>query len=121
MPPTDPGVKHDGGKERAHLVLSGFSRALLEVAQVGTYGAAKYTDNGWESVPNGFARYSDAMLRHILAESKGKHDEESGLLHAAHAAWNALARLELGLRALEASGNEAARRCVPPGRAGDRK
>jgi hypothetical protein len=110
------GVKYDGGKERAHLVLTGFSRALLEVAWVGTQGALKYAEDDWLYVENGFARYSDAMMRHILKERKSKHDEESGLLHAAHIAWNALARLELGLRALEASGNEKARRCVPPGR-----
>lgn len=111
------GRKNDSGKERAHLVLTGFSRALMEVAQVGTQGALKYAEDDWLFVENGFARYSDAMMRHILAEKKCPHDKESGLLHAAHTAWNALARLELGLRALEASGNEAARRCVPPGRA----
>ena len=68
------------------------------VAMVGTYGAAKYTDNGWRSVPAGQERYTDAMLRHLLAEAQGlERDHESELLHAAHTAWNALARLELML------------------------
>jgi hypothetical protein len=36
------------------------------------------------------------MLRHVFDGTI--RDPESGLLHAAHAAWNALARLELALR-----------------------
>jgi hypothetical protein len=69
---------------------------------VGTFGAEKYTDNGWMDVPDGEARYTDALLRHVLADLGGRSkDEESGLLHAAHAAWNALAVLDLKLRELE--------------------
>lgn len=93
------GVKYDEGKPRAGLVLGGFSKALMEVSKVGTFGAEKYTDNGWVSVENGVERYTDAMLRHWLNEVSGEEvDEESGLHHAAHLAWNALARLELMLR-----------------------
>lgn len=93
------GVKLDQGKPRLSLVLGGFSMALNEVGKVGTFGAQKYTDSGWVTVENGGERYSDAMLRHVLAEYSGESvDSESGLLHAAHAAWNALARLELELR-----------------------
>lgn len=91
----DPGAKLDAGKTRVGLVALGFADALLAVADVGTFGAAKYSDNGWRQVPNGEARYTDALLRHILAEPAGAVDEQSGLLHAAHAAWNALARLQL--------------------------
>ncbi len=95
-----PGAKHDGGKTRPSLVLGGFARALEAVAEIGTFGARKYCDHGWVKVPNGVARYTDAMLRHYLAEQRGEDvDEESGLLHAAHLAWNALARLDLMLRA----------------------
>lgn len=96
--PTDPGVKLDEGKPRLGLVLCGFPRALREVGRVGTFGAAKYTDHGWLLVERGYERYTDAMLRHILAEyADGDDDEESGILHAAHVAWNALARLEFKL------------------------
>jgi hypothetical protein len=78
-------------------VVATYPKALMEVIKVGTFGAAKYTDDGWKSVPNGFNRYSDAMLRHIFKELIGEtHCKDSGLLHAAHAAWNALARAELG-------------------------
>lgn len=104
-----PGVKLDKGKPRAGLVLGGFSRALLAVADVGTFGAQKYTPHGWLSVPHGIERYTDAMVRHQLAEASGEQtDSESGLSHAAHAAWNALARLELLLA--EAKAREAAKR-----------
>ena len=55
------------------------------------------------SVPHGCERYTDAMYRHLLAEAAGQQcDAESGLAHAAHAAWCALARLELMLRDEEA-------------------
>lgn len=93
---NQPGAKLDAGKPRLSLVLLGFPHALTLVGEVGTYGAKKYTDNGWVSVPNGIERYSDAMLRHLLEEAIGPDiDRESELLHAAHVAWNALARLEL--------------------------
>lgn len=93
---NQPGAKLDARKPRLSLVLLGFPHALTLVREVGTYGAKKYTDNGWVSVPNGVERYTDAMLRHILEEAIGPDiDQESGLLHAAHVAWNALARLEL--------------------------
>lgn len=92
----DAGAKLDAGKNRIGLVVGGFSNALQAVSEIGTYGANKYSDNGWKSVPDGVNRYTDALYRHLLKESSGElADKESGFLHAAHAAWNALARLEL--------------------------
>jgi hypothetical protein len=97
--PNELGAKLDAGKNRLGLVMCGFARALQEVGKVGTYGAGKYTDNGWVEVPAGEQRYTDAMLRHLLREATGEeHDPDTGLRHAAHAAWNALARLDLALR-----------------------
>jgi hypothetical protein len=99
-----PGVKDDGGKNRAGLVVGYFPRALKEVGKVATFGARKYTPYGWLSVPNGIERYTGAMHRHLLDEAIGETvDKESDILHAAHAAWNALARLELMLRKSEES------------------
>lgn len=96
----EPGAKLDAGKNRPGLVLFSFARALDAVTAVGTYGANKYSDNGWIEVPNGQRRYTDAMMRHLLKEAGGEtHDKDTELLHAAHAAWNALARLDLMLRA----------------------
>jgi hypothetical protein len=98
----DPGAKLDAGKNRLGLVLGGFARALQEVGKVGTYGAAKYSPNGWMEVPDGVARYTDAQLRHHLEFAAGRlTDGDTGLLHLAHEAWNALARLELVLRQRE--------------------
>jgi hypothetical protein len=94
------GAKLDAGKNRVSLVLGGFARALEEVSRVGTFGANKYTDNGWIEVPNGIERYTDALGRHLLKECQGElTDPDSNLMHAAHLAWNALARLDLMLRA----------------------
>jgi hypothetical protein len=93
-----PGAKADATKIRAGLVLLNFAHALQAVAEIGTFGARKYSDNGWKQVPAGIDRYTDALLRHLLAEGTGEYlDQDSGLLHAAHCAWNALARLELML------------------------
>jgi len=95
-----PGLKFDAGKPPVvRGVLQYFPRALEAVAEISAAGAEKYTWNGWQSVPDGVVRYGDAMGRHILGEATdGPIDPESGLLHAAQVAWNALARLELMLR-----------------------
>lgn len=91
--PHTPGAKLDLNKPNCDLVFGGFANALLEVAKVGTFGAKKYTDNGWKSVPNGIPRYRSAIYRHLLTQ---EHlDPESGLPHLAHAAWGCLAALEL--------------------------
>lgn len=105
--PNEPGAKLDAGKIRPELIMRGFSNALIHVSKVGTFGANKYTDDGWESVPNGVQRYTDAMYRHLLEEHRGSIiDKDSGLLHAAQTAWNALARLELMLRDYESRSDD---------------
>lgn len=103
--PHVPGAKLDAGKVRAWLCISGFSRALMAVADVTTKGAVKYTPNGWRDVPNGQERYKDAMMRHQLSLGQGEQiDKDTGCLHLAQVAWNALAALELELT--EACGHE---------------
>lgn len=90
------GAKFDRNKPRVELVLGGFALALIEVAKVGTFGAQKYTDHGWKSVPRGFQRYQDAAGRHRLHRQAGDiFDKESKLIHLAHEAWNVLACLQL--------------------------
>jgi hypothetical protein len=93
-------TKYDGGKPAVYQGAIGyFPRAIREVSAVSTFGASKYAWKGWEQVPDGFNRYSDALGRHLLQEASGEDiDGDSGLLHAAQVAWNALARLELKLR-----------------------
>jgi len=96
---NDPGAKLDKNKPDLDLVLGDFSRALIEVGKVGTFGADKYSRHGWLSVPSGIRRYSSALLRHIFFWQQGELvDEDSKLLHLSHSAWNALAILELTLR-----------------------
>ena len=91
-----PGAKLDGGKLRPALVLGGFAAAVQAMVKVGSDGARKYTDNGWKTVPDGKARYEDALLRHLLAHLRGELiDEESGSPHISHCMWNAAAIYEL--------------------------
>lgn len=105
--PHEPGAKCDAGKIQAGI-LGDFSRALSAIAEVGTHGAAKYTREGWCSVPCGIERYTDAKWRHLLASHHETHDPDSGFLHAAHEAWNALAVLELILREVDGHGEKLA-------------
>lgn len=97
--PNTPGAKLDAGKSPLFQgLLDYFPRACLAVAGVSAAGAKKYAWKGWESVPDGINRYSDAMLRHVANESiEGPLDPE-GFAHKAQVAWNALAVLELFLR-----------------------
>lgn len=82
-------------------MLRYFPRALEAVTVISEYGARKYEADGWRRVPDGFTRYTDALLRHLRAEGQGQAlDPESSRLHAEHVAWNALARLELLLTTL---------------------
>lgn len=101
--PHEPGAKLDAGKVCLYRgAIDYFPRAIEQVAAVSTFGASKYAWKGWQTVPEGFERYSDAMVRHLIAEGKGEtRDHDSGLLHASHAAWNALARLELILKDIQ--------------------
>lgn len=78
------GVKWDQKKLRYDLIPPSFSRGLAEVL---TYGAAKYSDDNWSKVPDLRRRYYAAMLRHVEAWRMGEaKDEESGLAHLDHAA-----------------------------------
>lgn len=97
------GLKHDAVKPRPLLILRSMARALQAVIEVGEHGARTYSEDNWLQVPGGIERYTNAMLRHQLKELAGDNvdDPDSGLTHAAHIAWNSLARLELMIRANE--------------------
>lgn len=98
------GRKDDAGKPRPTLVMRTMANALQQVLQVAEYGAKKYSPDNWLQVPDASQRYTDAMLRHQQAHLRGEAlDPESGLPHMAHAAWCALAVLELGARGGEAA------------------
>jgi hypothetical protein len=103
--PKDVAVKFDDGKAPIFQgFINRFPRAIIGVALVSEYGQRKYGSyDGWERVPNGLARYTDAKFRHAVAQSiDGPYDEyDSGLAHAAQEAWNAMARYEMLLRSGE--------------------
>jgi len=89
------GIKYDLGKTRMDLLPMD---ALLEVAKVLTFGANKYGDRNWEKGID-VQRLRAAQLRHDAAVEMGElTDSESGLLHTAHKACDALMELALRIR-----------------------
>lgn len=67
---------------------------LNEIARVYTKGANKYGENTWQYLDNGHERYKGALLRHLYEDSIGNDiDEDTGCMHLAQVAWNAIAML----------------------------
>ena len=93
----EPGAKMDAGKPDLLTSLRQFPNALAALSDVSIYGAETkgYGWNAWKLVPKGEERYRQACVRHI---STADFDDESGLAHAAHAAWNALAVRECEMK-----------------------
>jgi hypothetical protein len=61
------------------------SAAIEQIAEVLTYGAAKYDDNNWCRGAR-WGRYYAALLRHLFAWWRGEdRDPETGMSHLAHA------------------------------------
>ena len=75
--------KHDANKPRWDLFPLSVAQGVVDVL---TFGADKYTDDGWKHVPDGERRYFAALMRHLAAYQSGELvDEESGLSHLDHA------------------------------------
>lgn len=93
------GKKYDKGKSLVGTLCRVFPRALLGIGLCIEFGTHKYPDpNNWKKVENGFNRYQDAMMRHLLKFNSGEIlDNETHIPHLCHVAWNALAVLELYL------------------------
>jgi hypothetical protein len=87
------GVKYDSNKPRMDLLPP---RALLEVAKVLSFGAAKYAPGNWKRVDNLQARYTAAALRHIADHMIDPNavDEESHIDTLAHAICCLMFKLE---------------------------
>lgn len=84
---TPTGLKYDDNKLRYTLIPP---VALKGLAEVLTFGAAKYTPDNWKYVDNGKVRYLDALYRHLEAYRSGEVlDPESGLSHLKHILTNA--------------------------------
>jgi hypothetical protein len=104
----EPGAKLDAGKSPIFRgLLDYFPRACMAVADLSAAGAEKYAWKGWESVPDGYNRYQDALGRHQVYKpvegvwDKGWESRGQRILHDTAIAWNALAALELYLREQE--------------------
>ena len=92
------GIKYDSNKPRLAEMIADFAPELEQLCKVWEFGANKYSKSNWKLVDNGYNRYSNALIRHLIAEDKDYYDDESQLLHAAHIAFNALARMHFILQ-----------------------
>jgi hypothetical protein len=87
------GTRYSAGKP-AHwwaMPLGG----LRLVAQVTEYGSKKYAPLDWK-IGQSYSTLIDCTFRHLVAmvtDGVYSKDEESGMYHAAHAAWNLLTLL----------------------------
>ncbi len=76
------GWKADENKTRFDLIAPDCEKALAEVL---TFGANKYDDRNWEKGIN-FGRVYAALHRHLNSFwSRENLDDETGMLHLAHA------------------------------------
>jgi hypothetical protein len=76
-------TKHDSEKPRWDLLPF---EAVGAVVRVLTFGARKYSPDGWRLVPESRRRYFAAAQRHLTAWWQGERtDSESGEHHLAHA------------------------------------
>jgi len=81
-------LKYDKGKLRMSLISPEFVKGLAEVL---TFGAAKYQASSWQYLENAEERYRDALLRHLYAYLSGEvNDQESGLSHLKHISANVM-------------------------------
>ena len=69
---------------------------IEEVVKVYTAGAKKYAPNNWMHLENGYERYKAALFRHICEFERGNwRDADTGCIHLAQVAWNAIAMLHI--------------------------
>ena len=92
--------KENKGKPQLSLLFKQFPKALEAVTRCSEYGHNKYKDVdqdhlNFTRVGGGSKTYADAGLRHRIEQGV---DSESGLPHAYHVCWNALAELELWIK-----------------------
>lgn len=90
------------GKETAARFSTGKIRydlippnSLEELAKVYTYGTRKYSDDNWWKGLKWKKDVFGCILRHVWKWFRGeKCDDESGLHHLSHAAWNCFTLME---------------------------
>ena len=96
------------GKVKMQLFDEGFPNAVMEIAKVMSWAEQNkgYKPNDFKNLPNADVEFSAAASRHklkgLIQKDAGlppleRVDEESGIVHLAHVAFNILAELELVL------------------------
>jgi len=96
------------GKVKMHLVDEGFPNAMMELGKMMGWAEEHkgYKPNDFKNLPNAEVEFSAAATRHrlkgFIQKAEGvpaieRVDEESGISHLCHAAFNILAELELVL------------------------
>ena len=96
------------GKVKMQLFDEGFPNAVMEIAKVMSWAEQNkgYKPNDFKNLPNADVEFSAAASRHklkgLIQKDAGlppleRVDEESGIVHLAHQAFNILAELELVL------------------------
>lgn len=89
--PVGTGKKFDHGKARVDLISS---EAMIQIAQVLSFGAQKYGEHNWRGGMQ-WSRVIGAAFRHLMAFNSGEDvDPETGLSHIAHLACCAIFLLE---------------------------
>jgi len=91
------GLRLDAGKPMFELLPPDAELAIVEVF---TSGARKYAPRNWERGME-WSKIIGPLRRHINKRLLGEvRDAESGHLHTAHVAWNAIAWLTYELRGI---------------------
>lgn len=87
------GIKLDSDKPRIGEFLDDFELVIEPLTRIWEFGATTYGISNWKSVENGEKRFTNALFRHYFKEKHAYYDDETGVSHAAHVAFNALMRL----------------------------
>lgn len=84
------------GKPRMDLIPL---YALEEIGKVYDYGTHKYDDHNWRKGLDWNQGCAASLLRHLTKWQDGEElDEESGLPHDVHIAWNAITLVAMRLK-----------------------
>ena len=91
-------ARDNAGKPQLSFLLD-FPIAAEAFCRVKELGAIKYARDNWKAGGKPDEEYYDACMRHLFAGKTGElFAPDTGCLHAAHAAWNMFALIELNIR-----------------------
>ena len=91
---AEAGTRYDADKPRFDLIPA---YPMMELAKVYTMGAKKYDDRNWEKGMS-WSKVIASLQRHLWKFQGGEDiDEESGLNHMVHVAWNAFTLIQYSL------------------------